>query len=57
MVNTNLFDDLIRYGRMKCDCDFQDKSGRFIRVCMFEFNNKPYLTVMCNGEALKCEEV
>lgn len=57
MIDNNLFRDLFRYGTIKCDCDIQDKSGRFIRVCIFKLDNKTYLTVMCNGEVLKCEEV
>ena len=57
MIDNNLFRDLLRYGTIKRDCDLQDKWGRFIRVCIYELDDKTYLIVMCNGEVLKCEEI
>lgn len=57
MVNTNLFRDLLRYGKMKSDFEVKDTMGRYFRVRVFEYQEKKYFTVMCDGEVLRCEEV
>ena len=57
MVNTNLFRDLLRYGKIKADFEVKDNMGRLFRVRVFEYENKKYFTVMCDGEVLRCEEV
>jgi hypothetical protein len=57
MVNTNLFCDLLRYGKMKADFEVKDAMGRYFRVRVFEHQEKKYFTVMCDGEMLRCEEV
>ena len=57
MVNTNLFRDLLRYGKIKADFEVKDNMGRLFRVRVFEYQEKKYFTVMCNGEPLRCEEV
>jgi hypothetical protein len=57
MVNTNLFRDLLRYGKIKADFDVKDNMGRLFRVRVFEYQEKKYFTVMCDGEVLMCEEV
>lgn len=57
MVNTNLFRDLLRYGKMKADFEVKENTGRLFRVRVFEYQEKKYFTVMCDGEVLRCEEV
>ena len=57
MVNTNLFRDLLRYGKIKADFEVKDTMGRYFRVRVFEYEGKKYFTVMVDGEALRCEEV
>ena len=57
MVNTNLFRDLLRYGKMKADFEVKENTGRLFRVRVFEYQDKKYFTVMCDGEPLRCEEV
>lgn len=57
MVKTNLFRDLLRYGKIKADFEAEDNMGRLFRVRVFEYQEKKYFTVMCNGEPLRCEEV
>ena len=57
MVNTNLFRDLLRYGKIKADFEVKDTMGRYFRVRVFEYQEKKYFTVMCDGEPLRCEEV
>lgn len=57
MINNNLFRDLIRYGKIKADFEVKESTGRLFRVRVFEYENKKYFTVMCDGELLRCEEV
>lgn len=57
MVNTNLFRDLLRYGKIKADFGVRDNMGRLFRVRVFEYDGKKHFTVMCDGEVLRCEEV
>ena len=57
MVNINLFRDLLRYGKIKADFEVKDNMGRLFRVRVFEYQEKKYFTVMCDGETLRCEEV
>ena len=57
MVNTNLFRDLLRYSKIKSDFEVKDNMGRLFRVRVFEYQEKKYFTVMCDGEMLRCEEV
>ena len=57
MVNTNLFRDLLRYGKIKADFEVKENTGRLFRVRVFEYQEKKYFTVMCDGEVLRCEEV
>ena len=57
MVNTNLFCDLLRYGKIKADFEVKDNMGRLFRVRVFEYQEKKYFTVMCDGEALELKEV
>lgn len=57
MVNTNLFRDLLRYGKIKADFEVKDTVGRYFRVRVFEYQEKKYFTVMCDGQVLRCEEV
>ena len=57
MVNNNLFRDLLRYGKIKADFEVKDTMGRYFRVRVFEYQEKKYFTVMCDGEVLRCEEV
>ena len=57
MVNTNLFRDLLRYGKIKADFEVKDNMGRLFRARVFEYQEKKYFTVMCDGEQLRCEEV
>lgn len=57
MVNTNLSGNLLRYGKIKADFEVKDTMGRYFRVRVFEYQDKKYFTVMCDGEPLRCEEV
>ena len=57
MVNNNFFRDLLRYGKMKSDFEVKENTGRLFRVRVFEYQDKKYFTVMCDGELLRCEEV
>ena len=57
MINNNLFRDLLRYGKIKADFEVKENTGRLFRVRVFEYENKKYFTVMCDGEPLRCEEV
>lgn len=57
MVNTNLFRDLLRYGKMKSDFEVKDTMGRYFRVRVFEYQEKKYFTVMVDGEPLELKEV
>ena len=57
MVNTNLFRDLLRYGKTKADFEVKDNMGRLFRVRVFEYQDTKYFTVMVDGEPLRCEEV
>ena len=57
MVNNNLFRDLLRYGKMKADFEVRDTMGRYFRVRVFEYQEKKYFTVMCDGEWLELKEV
>jgi hypothetical protein len=57
MVNTNLFRDLIRYGKIKADFETKDSIGRYFRIRVIEYQDKKYFTIMCDGEPLRCEEV
>ena len=57
MINNNLFRDLLRYGKIKADFEVKDNIGRLFRVRVFEYENKKYFTVMCDGEQLELKEV
>ena len=57
MVNTNLFRDLLRYGKIKADFEVKDTIGRYFRVRVFEYQEKKHFTVMCDGEVLELKEV
>ncbi len=57
MIDNNLFRNLLRYGKIKTDFEVKDNMGRLYRVRVFEYENKKYFTVMCDGELLRCEEV
>lgn len=57
VINNNLFSDLLRYGKIKADFEVKDTMGRYFRVRVFEYQEKKYFTVMCDGEPLRCEEV
>ena len=57
MIDNNLFRDLLRYGKIKADFEVKDTMGRYFRVRVFEYQEKKYFTVMCDGEPLRCEEV
>ena len=57
MVNTNLFRDLLRYGKIKADFEVKENTGRLFRVRVFEYQEKRYFTVMCDGEPLELKEV
>lgn len=57
MIDNNLFRNLLRYGTIKADFEVKDNMGRLFRVRVFEYQEKKYFTVMCNGEPLRCEEV
>lgn len=57
MIDNNLFRDLLRYGKIKADFEVADGFWRYYRVRVFEYQEKKYFTVMCDGEVLRCEEV
>ena len=57
MVNKNLFCNLLRYGKIKADFEVKENTGRLFRVRVFEYQEKKYFTVMCDGEPLECKEV
>ena len=57
MVNNNLFRDLLRYGKIKADFEVKENTGRLFRIRVFEYQEKKYFTIMCDGEPLRCEEV
>jgi hypothetical protein len=57
MVNNNLFLNLCRYGKIKADFEVKDTMGRYFRVRVFEYQDKKYFTVMCDGEPLELKEV
>lgn len=57
MINNNLFRDLLRYGKIKSDFEVKENTGRLFRVRVFEYENKKYFTVMCDGEPLELKEV
>lgn len=57
MINTNLFKDLLRYGKIKSDFEVKDSMGRWFRVRVFEYDGKKFFTVMCDGEPLELKEV
>ena len=56
-LNLIMFRDLLRYGKIKADFEVKENTGRLFRVRVFEYQEKKYFTVMCNGEPLRCEEV
>ena len=57
MTKEDMMHNLVRYGKIKADFEVKDTMGRYFRVRVFEYQEKKYFTVMCNGEALRCEEV
>lgn len=57
MINNNLFRDLLRYGKIKADFEVKDTMGRYFRVRVFEYQEKKYFTVMCDGGLLELKEV
>ena len=57
MIDNNLFRDLLRYGKIKADFEVKDTMGRYFRVRVFEYQEKKYFTVMCDGEPLELKEV
>ena len=57
MIDNNLFRDLLRYGKIKAEFEVKENAGRLFRVRVFEYQEKKYFTVMCDGEPLRCEEV
>lgn len=57
MVNTNLFRDLLKYGKIKADFEVKENTKRLFRVRVFEYQEKKYFTVMCDGEPLELKEV
>ena len=57
MINTNLFKDLLRYGKIKSDFEVKDSMERWFRVRVFEYEGKKFFTVMCDGEPLELKEV
>ena len=44
-------------GKRKADFEVKDTMGRYFRVRVFEYQEKKYFTVMCDGEVLRCEDV
>ena len=57
MISKNLFRDLLRYGKIKADFEVADGFWRYYRVRVFEYQEKKYFTVMCDGEPLELKEV
>ena len=57
MTKEDMMHDLLRYGKIKADFEVKDMMGRYFRVRVFEYQEKKYFTVMCDGEPLRCEEV
>ena len=57
MINNILFRDLLRYGKIKADFEVKDTMGRHFRARVFEYQDKKYFTVMCDGEPLELKEV
>lgn len=57
VINKNIFCDLLRYGKIKADFEVKDNMGRLFRVRVFEYKEKKYFTVMCDGEPLESKEV
>jgi hypothetical protein len=57
MVNTNLFRDLLRYGKIKAEFETSSRHGHFFRIRVIEYENKKYFTVMADGEPLELKEV
>lgn len=57
MIDKTLFYELTRYGKIKADFEVKDASDRYFRVLVFEYQDKKYFTIMCDGEPLRCEEV
>ena len=57
MIDNKLFRDLLRYGKIKADFEVKDTVGRYLRVRVFEYQEKKYFTVMCDSEALELKEV
>lgn len=57
MIDNNLFRDLLRYGKIKADFEVKDNMGRLFRARVFEYQEKKYFTVMCDGEWLELKEV
>ena len=57
MIDNNIFRDLLRYGKIKADFEVKENTGRLFRVRVFEYQDKKYFAVMCDGEPLRCEEV
>jgi hypothetical protein len=57
MDKEEMMHDLLRYGKIKADFEVKDTMDRYFCVRVFEYQDKKYFTVMCDGEVLKCEEV
>ena len=57
MTKEDMMHDLVRYGKIKSDFEVKDTMGRYFRVRVFEYQEKKYFTVMCDGEALELKEV
>lgn len=57
MIDNSFFHDLLRYGKIKSDFEVKDSMGRWFRVRVFEYEEKKFFTVMCNGELLELKEV
>ena len=56
MENEKLFQDLLRYGKIKADFEHKDGYGNWFRSRVIEYNGCYYFTVMCNGEPLKIQQ-
>ena len=58
MINNNLFRDLLRYGKIKADFEAKDTMGRYIRIRVFEYQEKKqYIKKDENGEAVTYTEI
>ena len=59
MINNDLFRDLLCYGTIKADFDNTalDVDAEYIRVRVFEYENKKYFAVMCDGEFIELKEI